>query len=54
LIQYSLIILGVQSSWDDVAIGALLFVGIVLQLGYFPGSAVKLFFKSSTIRGARS
>ncbi|MGH7190391.1 MAG: ABC transporter permease, partial [Acetobacteraceae bacterium] len=33
LIQYCLIILGVESSWDEVAIGALLLVGIVLQVG---------------------
>jgi simple sugar transport system permease protein len=54
LIQYSLIILGVQSAWDDVAIGVLLFVGIVLQLGRFPGGAAKLFFRRSAMRGARS
>ena len=47
LIQYSLIILGVQSSWDHVAIGALLFVGIVFQLGYFPGGAAKPHIKRS-------
>lgn len=56
LIQYSLIILGVQSSWDNVAIGILLFVGIVLQLGHFPGtgSAAKLLFKRFATRGVRS
>ncbi|MDA3921887.1 MAG: ABC transporter permease [Salinisphaera sp.] len=56
LIQYSLIILGVQSSWDDAAIGILLFIGIVLQVGYFPGTSglVKLFFKGFTMRRVRS
>lgn len=32
LIQYSLIILGIQSSWDNVAIGLFLFLGLVVQL----------------------
>lgn len=54
LIQYCLIILGVQSSWDDVAIGALLFVGIVLQIGHLPGSAAKLLLKRATTAGSRS
>lgn len=56
LIQYSLIILGVQSSWDDVAIGILLFIGIVLQVGNFPGTTglAKLFFKSFATRRVSS
>lgn len=54
LIQYCLIILGVQSSWDDVAVGAMLFVGIVLQVGHVPGGLARLLPKSATIRGAGS
>jgi simple sugar transport system permease protein len=48
LIQYSLIILGVESTWDNVAIGIMLFVGILLQLS--PGRAIKLLLR----RGVRS
>lgn len=32
LIEYSLIVLGIQSSWDNVAIGVFLFLGLVVQL----------------------
>lgn len=32
LIEYSLIVLGIQSSWDNVAVGAFLFLGLVVQL----------------------
>lgn len=41
LIWYCLIILGVQSTWDNVAIGSMIFVGIALQVKRAPG-AIKL------------
>lgn len=47
LIQYSLIVLGIQSSWDNVAIGALLFLGLVVQLAGRRGGL------SSVVRGFR-
>jgi simple sugar transport system permease protein len=51
LIRYCLIILGVQSSWDDVAIGVLLFVGIALQVGHFPAAFALPFARSKTTGG---
>lgn len=51
LIQYCLIILGVPSSWDDVAIGVLLLVGIVLQVGRSPAGVAKLLVRHATTRG---
>jgi len=51
LIQYCLIILGVESSWDNVAIGVMLFVGILLQLG--PGRLIRLLVRRGTRRGLR-
>jgi simple sugar transport system permease protein len=52
LIEYCLIILGVESSWDNVAIGIMLFVGILLQLG--PDRVIKLLVKGGMRRGAHS
>ncbi|KDB02340.1 ABC transporter permease [Defluviimonas sp. 20V17] len=43
LIQYCLIILGVQSSWDNVAIGVMIFVGIALQVKRAPGGRARVF-----------
>ncbi|MDA3889321.1 MAG: ABC transporter permease [Allgaiera sp.] len=45
LIQYSLIILGVQSSWDHVAIGGMIFVGVALQVRRSPGARARMFAK---------
>lgn len=45
LIQYSLIILGVQSSWDHVAIGGMIFLGVALQVRRSPGARASLFAK---------
>lgn len=42
LIQYCLIILGVQSSWDNVAIGVMIFVGIALQVKRPPGGRARV------------
>ncbi|MGH7120731.1 MAG: ABC transporter permease [Acetobacteraceae bacterium] len=54
LIQYCLIILGVPSSWDGVAIGGLLLVGIVLQVAHFRGSALKQLLRRAAAFGVRA
>lgn len=52
LIQYCLIILGVPSSADDVAIGALLFVGIVLQVGHLPSGMARRLLRRRVVHGS--
>lgn len=44
LIQYSLITMGIPSSWDHVAIGFLLLVGITLQVVQYRGSSLQRLF----------
>lgn len=51
LIQYTLITLGVQSTWDNVAIGALLLVGMVLQVTRYRSGAIKIWLRRTVLRG---
>lgn len=53
LIQYSLIILGVPSTWDSVAIGGLLLIGMILQVARFKGGSIRARMRNVAIGGAR-